>query len=118
MDMTQSDLISRYQLETEFFHDHVRNTRYVAEGKNRNKEVKKEWGNCGVGRGGFSVIYKQIEKPTGQYRAVKAIDKGPPLRPDHSTELLAMAGLAKVCVLAPEEICSSLLPLPGYLVML
>jgi len=106
--VAQPDLVEWYKLDTEFFQDYVRHTRYVGKAKNRNKEVKKEWSNCGeLGRGGFSVIYKQIEKTTGQYRAVKAIDKGPPLRPDHSTELLAMAKLAKVCVLAPEEICSA-----------
>jgi len=108
MDMTQSDLISRYQLETEFFHDHVRNTRYVAEGKNRNKKVKEEWGHCGeLGKGGFGVVHKQIEKTTGLYRAVKTIDKRPPIRLDNSRELIVMSKLAKVCVLAPEEICSA-----------
>jgi len=117
--VAQSDLVERYRLDTEFFQDYVRHTRYMGEGENGNEEIEEYWSNCGeLGKGGFSVVYKQIQKTTGQYRAVKAIDKGPPLRPDHSTELLAMAKLANVCVLAPEEICSSLLPLRGHLAML
>jgi len=115
----QSDLVERYRLDIELFQDHVIHTRYMGEAENGNMEIEEYWSNCGeLGKGGFSVVYKQIQKTTGQYRAVKAIDKGPPLRPDYSKELLAMAKLAKVCVLAPEEICSSLLPLRGYLVML
>jgi len=104
----QSDLVERYRLDTELFQDHVRHTRYLGEGENGNKEIEEYWSNCGeLGKGGFSVVYKQIQKTTGQYRAIKAIDKGPPLGPDYSRELLVMAKLAKVCVLAPEEICSA-----------
>jgi len=119
MDKTQSDLVRGYKLETKFFHDHVRHTRYVEKAENRNRKVKEDWSNCGeLGRGGFGVVYKQIEKATGRYRAVKAIDKRGPLRLDYSRELLMMAKLAKVCVLTLEGIFPSSLPLRDCLVCL
>ena len=103
MDNTQSDLIEWYKLETEFFQDHVRHTRYLGEAKNRNKKVEEDWRNCGeLGKGGFGVVHKQVQEITGRYRAVKTIDKRPPLRLDYSRELLVMAILAKVGVLIPE----------------
>jgi len=103
MDNTQSDLIMWYQLETEFFQDHVRHTRYLGEARKRNKKVKEDWSNCGeLGKGGFGVVHKQVQKATGRYRAVKTIDKRPPLRLDYSRELLVMAILAKVGALIPE----------------
>ncbi|PUU79034.1 kinase-like domain-containing protein [Tuber borchii] len=93
MDKTQSDLIKWYKLETEFFQDHVRHTRYLGEAKNRNEKVKEDWSNCEeLGRGGFGVVHKQIEKTTGHYRAVKRINKR---QPNYSRELLVMAILAK-----------------------
>ncbi|PUU79036.1 kinase-like domain-containing protein [Tuber borchii] len=96
MDKAPSDLIEWYKLETEFLQDHVRHTRYLAEANNRNERVKEDWSNCGeLGRGGFGVVYKQVEKNTGWYRAMKAIDQRPPLRLDYSRELLVMAILAK-----------------------
>jgi len=117
--VAQSDLVEWYKLDTEFFQDYVIHTRYVGKAKNRNKEVKEEWGNCGeLGKGGSGVVHKQIEQTTGRYRAVKTIDKRPPIRLDHSRELIVMAKLAKVCVLAPEEIFSSLPPFRYYLVVL
>ena len=116
--MAQSDLVEWYKLETEFFHDHVRHTRYVREAKNRDEKIEEDWSNCGeLGKGGFGVVHKQIEKTTGHYRAVKTIDKRPPLRLDYSRELLIMAILAKVCFLTPERIFPSFLPLPDYLVI-
>ena len=116
MDNAQSDLVEWYKLETEFFPDHVRHTRYLGEARNRNKKVKEDWSNCGeLGSGGFGVVYKQIRKTTGRYRAVKAIDKRPPLRLDYSRELLVMAILAKVGALIPEAFRLGLLPLEGFL---
>jgi len=99
MDNAQSDLVEWYKLETEFFPDHVRHTRYLGEARNRDKKEKEDWSNCGeLGSGGFGVVHKQIRKTTGRYRAVKTIDKRPPLRLDYSRELLVMAILAKVGV--------------------
>ncbi|PUU79029.1 kinase-like domain-containing protein [Tuber borchii] len=96
MDKAQSDLIEWYKLETKFFPDHVRHTRYLGEARNRNKREEEDWSNCGeLGSGGFGVVYKQIRKTTGRYRAVKTIDKRPPLKLDYSRELLVMAILAK-----------------------
>ncbi|PUU79624.1 kinase-like domain-containing protein, partial [Tuber borchii] len=97
MDRAQSDLIEWYKLETEFFRDRVRHTKYLGKAKNRNEKVKEDWSNCGeLGRGGFGVVHKQIEKTTGQYRAVKTIDRRLPNEVDYSRELLVMAILAKV----------------------
>ena len=108
--MAQSDLVECYKLETEFFHHHVRHTRYAGEAKNRDEKIEEDWINCGeLGEGGFGVVHKQVQETTGRYRAVKKIDKRPPLRLDYSRELLVMAILAKVGVLIPEEFCLSLL---------
>ena len=105
MDEAQSDSTQPSRLETELFHDHVRNTKYVEKAKNRNETMKEEWSNCGeLGRGGFGVVYKQIQKVTGHYRAVKTIDKRLAFPLDYSREHLVMAKLAKVCALIPEEI--------------
>ena len=118
MDKAQSDLIEWYKLETEFLQDHVRHTRYLGEAKNRNEKVKEDWSNCGeLGRGGFGIVYKQIEKTTSHCRAVKTIDKRGPLRLDYSRELLVMAILAKVCVLTPEGAFPSLTPLQIFIVV-
>ena len=104
MDKAQSDLVVWYKLETEFFQHHVRHTKYVGKAKNRDEKVEENWSDCGeLGRGGFGVVYKQIEKTTGHYRALKMIDKRPPLRLDYSRELLVMAILAKVCFVNPEK---------------
>jgi len=108
MDETQSDLIPWYKLETEFFQDHIRHTRYIAKSKSRNEEVREDWSDCGeLGRGGFGVVYKQTQEPTGRCRAVKTIDKR--LHPGihYSRELLVMAVLAKICVLTSEGIQST-----------
>ena len=103
MDKTQSDLIVWYKLETEFFHDHVRHTRYVAKAKNRNEKVREDWSNCEeIGRGGFGVVHKQMQETTGHYRAVKAIDKRLHPKVDYSREILVMSILGKVCVLTSE----------------
>jgi len=108
MDETQSDLIAWYKLETEFFQDHIRHARYIAKARGRNEEVKEDWSNCWeLGRGGFGVVYKQIQETTGRYRAVKTIDKRRHSKIHYSRELLVMAILAKVCVLAPEGIHST-----------
>ena len=67
--------------------------------------MKEDWSNCGeLGKGGFGVVHKQIQKATGRYRAVKMIDKRPPLRLDYSRESLVMAILAKVCVFTLERL--------------
>ncbi|KAG0643272.1 kinase-like domain-containing protein [Tuber brumale] len=96
MDKLQSDLVVWYRLETEFFQDHVRHTRDPEKTKDRNKKVKEDWSNCGeLGKGGFGVVNKQIQKTTGCYRAVKKIDKRLPHNLDYSRELLVMAILAK-----------------------
>ena len=99
MDKRQSDLVGGYKLETKFFHDHVRHAIYVEKAETRNRKVKEDWSNCGeLGRGGFGVVYKQVEKATGRYRAVKAIDKRRASPLDCSREILVMAKLAKVCI--------------------
>jgi len=99
----QSDLVEWYKLETKFFQDHFRHTRYVEKGGNKYKKVKEDWSNCGeLGAGGFGVVYKQVRGTTAHYRAVKTIDKRrPPNGVDYYRELLIMAILAKVCVLLP-----------------
>jgi len=44
-------------METEFFQDHVRHTRYVERGGNVHNIVKDDWSNCGeLGTGGFGVV--------------------------------------------------------------
>ena len=104
MDKSQSDFIVRYRLETEFFQEHVRHTRYVAKAKKRDERVNEDWINCGeLGRGGFGVVNKQIQEATGHYRAVKTIDKRLHPKAHYSRELLVMAVLAKVCAIAPKE---------------
>lgn len=102
---TQSDLIAQHKLETEFFLDYVRHINWLREAKNKYETVEEEeWRNCGeLGRGGFGVVNRQMEKTTGRFRAVKTIHKRLPLKLDYSRELLAMAILAKVCGLAPKE---------------
>ena len=118
MDKVQSDLAAWYKLETEFFQDYVRHTRYAERAKNRNEKIEENWSNCGeLGRGGFGVVHKQIRKATGHYRAVKTIDKRLPAKLDYSREPLVMAILAKVCSFTPERFCPSLLPLRGILVV-
>jgi len=108
MDKTHSDLIVWYELETEFYRDHIRHTRYIAKAKSRDDEVKEDWSNCGeLGRGGFGVVYKQIQETTGRYRAVKTIDKRLHSKIHYSRELLVMAILAKVCALTPGKIYST-----------
>ena len=75
MDTAQSDLVEWYKLETEFFQDHVRHTKYVEE-NNSYRKVTEDWRNCGeLGAGSFGVVYKQVLGTTGRYRAVKTIDK-------------------------------------------
>ena len=118
MDNLQSDLIVWYKREAEFFQDRVRHTKYLGKAKKRKVKVKEDWSNCEeLGRGGFGVVHKQIEKTTGNYRALKTIDKRPPFRLDYSRELLVMAILAKVCFLTPERNFPSLLSLPDYPIM-
>ena len=118
MDKAQSDLVVWYKLETEFFQDYVRHTRYVEKAKNRNEKVEEDWSDCEeLGRGGFGIVHKQIQKAAGHYRAVKTIDKRVSAELDYSRELLVMAILAKVCVLTHEGFYSSLLPLPAILVV-
>ncbi|KAG0133634.1 kinase-like domain-containing protein [Tuber indicum] len=98
MDNAQSDLVVWYKLETEFFRDHVRHTRYLEKAKDRNEKVVEDWCNCGeLGKGGFGVVNKQIQKITGHYRAVKTIDKSLHPKLGYSRELLVMAILAKGC---------------------
>ena len=105
MDETQSDLIEWYKLETEFFQDHIRHTKYIAKAKSRDAEVKEDWSNCGeLGRGGFGIVYKQTKEATGRCRAVKTIDKRMHSKIHYSRELLVMAILAKVRVLTSEGI--------------
>ena len=119
MDRHQSDLIVWYKLETEFFRDRVKHTKCLGMAKNRNEKVKEDWSNRGeLGRGGFGVVYKQIEKTTGHYRAVKVIDKRSSIMLDYSRELLVMAILAKVCVLIPKRILLSLPPLWRFVVVI
>ena len=104
MSTTQSDLVEWYKLDTEFFQDHVRHTRYVEKEKNRYVRKKENWSNCEeLGTGALSVVYKQARGTTSRYRAVKTIDKRRlPSNLDYSRELLVMAILAKVCVLDPS----------------
>ena len=93
----QYDLVQEYKLDTEFFQDHIRHIIYMGTAESDSGEVGEEWSNCGeIGRGGFSVVYKQIQKTTGQYRAVKTIDKRLPTKLDYSRELVLMARLTKV----------------------
>jgi len=117
--MVKSDLVEWYKLETEFFQDRVRHTRYVEKGKNRYKRVKEDWRNCEeLGSGGFGTVYKQVRGTTGRYRAVKAINKRRlPPKLDCSRELLVMAILAKVCLLVPERLFLDLLPACDFLVV-
>ena len=118
MDKAESDLVVWYKLETEFFQDHVRHTRYVERAKNRNEKIEEDWRDCGeLGRGGFGVVPKQIRKATGDYRAVRTINTRLPAKLDYSRELLVMAILAKVCDLTPDGFCPSLLPLQSVLVI-
>ena len=115
MDEARSDLTPPHILEPEFFQDHDRYTRYKEKAKNRNETMEEEWSNCGeLGRGGFGVVYKQIQRVTGHYRAVKAIDKKLAFPLDYSRENLVMAKLAKVCVLAPGEIAPAYGPYGPY----
>ena len=108
MDETQSDLVVSYKLETEFFKDRIRHTRYIAKAKSRNEKVKEDWSNCGeLGRGGFGVVHKQTQEATGRCRAVKTIDKRMHSKIHYSRELLVMAILAKVRVLTSEGIHST-----------
>lgn len=118
MDKAQSDLVVWYKLETEFFQDHVRHTRYAEKAKNRNEKIEEDWSNCEeLGRGGFGIVHKQIRGATGHYRAVKTIDKRLSAKLDYSRELLVMAILAKVCGLTHEGVCRSFLPLQHILVV-
>ena len=106
MDDSQSDLIVWYKLETQFFPDHVRHTKCVREARNRNEKIKEDWRDCEeLGKGGFGVVHRQVEKTTGRCRAVKKIDKR---QHNCSRELLVMAILTKVRILAWVEICSIL----------
>lgn len=110
MNITQSDLISRYKLKREFFQDHVRNTGYAEKAKNRNEKVKEEWSNCGeLGCEGFGAVHRQIQKTSGRYRAVKAIDgRRYPPRYDYSRNLFVMAMLVEACILTLGGICPML----------
>jgi len=118
MDKTQSELISRDKLETEFLQGCIKHTRYVEKEKNKDAKVKEEWSDCGqLGSGGFGVVYKQIQRATGNYRAVKTIHKKQAYTLDSSREVLVMGKLAKVRVLTLEGICPNLMkgwdnPLP------
>jgi len=115
----QSDLVEWCKLETEFFQDHVRHTRYVEKGGNRYKKVNEDWSNCGeLGTGGFGVVNKQIRGTTAHYRAVKTIDKRRlPSGFDYYRELVIMAILAKVCVLDPAGFFPSLSHVWDFLVV-
>ncbi|PWW73100.1 kinase-like protein, partial [Tuber magnatum] len=91
-----SNLVIQYKLETEFFQDQIKHTKYVGKAENKDGEVKEGWRNCGeLGKGGFGVVYKQIQEATGRYRAVKRITKRQPTEFDYSRELLVMAVLVK-----------------------
>jgi len=95
MDKTQSDLILRHKLETEFLQS-------SAEKGDRNEKIKEDWRNCGeLGTGGFGSVHMEIQENTGLYRAVKTIKKTQDSRLDYYGELRVMAKLAKVCVLSP-----------------
>ena len=104
MNTTQSDLVEWYKLETEFFQDHARHTKYVEKEKNRYVRKKDNWSNYEeLGAGALSVIYKQVRGTTGRYPAVKMIGKRRlPPNFDYSRELLVGALLAKVCLLDPK----------------
>jgi len=110
MNTAQSDLVEWCKLETEFFQDHVRHTRYVEKGGNRYKKVNEDWSNCGeLGTGGFGVVNKQVRGTTAHYRAVTTIDKRRlPPNLDYYRELVIMAILAKVCVIVPAGYYPSL----------
>ncbi|PUU73757.1 hypothetical protein B9Z19DRAFT_1134531 [Tuber borchii] len=101
MDNTQSNLISSYKLESEFLQNRVKHTRYKEKAKNKDGKVKEEWNDCGeLGSGGFGVVYKQIQRATGNYRAVKTIHKRQASMLDSSMEVLVIAMLAKSIALA------------------
>ena len=113
MDGAQSDLVEGYKLDTEFLQDHVRDTDCMEKAKNIRGEVEEPWRNCGeLGRGGSGVVYKQIQETTGNYRAVKKIDKRLPLNKNYAREPLVMAILSKACV---QGNLPSLPPLRGLL---
>ena len=115
MDEARSDLIVSRKLETKFFRDHVRHTRYVREAKGGYKKEVDDWRNCGeLGKGGSGIVHKQIEVTTGRYRAVKTIDKKK--APDYSRELHVMTILEEVCLI-PERIHPILFPLWDCLVV-
>ena len=117
MDKAKSNLGKWYKLETEFFKDSVRHTRYLGKTKNGRRKVKEDWRNCGkLGTGGFGDVDKQIQETTGHYRAVKTI-KRQVCKFDYSREFLVMAKLAKVCVLPLEEICPRVQSLQDCLVV-
>ena len=100
MDKGKYDLILRYKLEAEFVRGGVRHTGCVGGAKDKEGKVKEEWEDCGeLGNGGFGVVYRQIQRATGNYRAVKAIPKRQVSTLDCSREVLVMAKLAKVCIL-------------------
>ena len=112
MDRGKSDLISRYKLETEFLRGGVRHTGCVGGAKDKGGKVKEEWGDCGeLGSGGFGVVYKQIQRATGNHRAVKAIPKRQVSTLDCAREVLVMAKLAKVRILTLKGISPRLLRL-------
>ena len=75
------------------------------------EKIEEDWSDGGeLGRGGFGVVHKQIQKATtGHYRAVKTINKRLCAKLDYSRELLVMAILAKVCGLTREGFYPSLL---------
>ena len=65
--------------------------------------MKKGGSDCwGLGKGGFGVIYRQILETTGNYCAVREIDKRVPYKIDYSSKFLVMAISAKVCFLTPR----------------
>jgi len=118
MEEARSDMIVSRKLETKFYRDHVRHTRYVREARDRYKKEVEDWRNCGgLGKGGSGIVHQQIQETTGRYRAVKTIDKSQDPKLDYSRELLAMTILEKVCVLTPEGTCPSLFPLRDCLVV-
>lgn len=111
MDKTQPELVEWHKLDTEFVQEHVIHTKHAEKGNRRNMKVKEDWINCEeLGRGGSGVVHKQTQKTTGNYRAVKTIDKRLPLNLKYSRELLIMAKLKKVCVLTLEEFAPACYP--------